>query len=141
VANAAETRAKVLRWAEIVEDKAARSMVNELSRNTPKITGRLERARRRRDTVRGDVFVSTVTQPGGPGEPDNLPNWLDEGLQFVIKPKRPGGLLRFKVGARVVYARSVLWNRTRRSRRFWSDVMTESTWASKLRDAARSTTV
>lgn len=137
MADTTDTKRRILAWAGVVHDLAARQLVNELSKNTPKTTGRLERARRRRDTQQGARFIATVTQPAGAGEPDGLPRWLDEGRQFTIRPRRPGGVLRFKVGARVVYARQVLWNRSQRSRGFWSDVVDEEGWDRSLRQAAR----
>ena len=141
MADASGLRRLVTEYGGIVQDKAATSMVNRLSGATPRITGRLERARRRSDTFSGGVFSSLVEQPPGAEEPDALPNWLDEGTQFVIRAKR-GGVLRFRGrGGAIVFARQVLWRPRPTSVGFWSKNMTQQNWSDDLDRAAASTTV
>lgn len=137
MADASGLRTLVRREAARRHDLAARRMVNELSEATPVQTGRLERARRRRDSRRSDVFVATITQPAGAGEPAELPEWLDEGVEFTITA-RPGGKLRFRPrGSGVIFRQSVRWRPRPESVGFWSNVITLRNWRKKLRGAGR----
>ncbi len=119
-----------------LHDLGARELVNALSKATPIETGKLEQARKRKDSGTGTLFVAEVEQPAGAGEPDRLPQWLDENTSFVIKPRRRGGVLRFRMrGVGVVFARSVRWRPRPESVGFWSKTMTDGGWRRSLQSA------
>ena len=141
VADASGLRRLVTVYGGIVHDKASTSVVNGLSGATPRITGRLERARRRRDTLQGTTFVAAVEQPGGADEPNQLPNWLDAGTEFDIVPVR-AQYLRFRGrGGQVIFAKRVRWRPRPASIGFWSRTVNATTWAQSLQQAQASTTV
>jgi len=141
VADASGLRRLVTVYGGIVFDKGATSVVNQLSASTPRITGRLERARRRTDTLRGTVYSAEVLQPGGADEPDQLPNWLDDGTSFDIVPVR-AKYLRFRGrGGQIIYAKRVRWKPRPASVGFWRRVMTQQTWEQSVERAQASTTV
>jgi len=134
-------------WAATVQEKAATSMVNRVSEATPKVTGKLERSRRRSDSSTATTFTSTIRQPGGDGEPDLLPNWIDEGTQFEIVPRQARFLVFPKVAGLgsasfprgFVFAKRVVWRPKAPGVGFWSKTMNASTWQRSLQDAARTT--
>lgn len=127
------------RWAQDVEQRAADQMLAELAVNAPRgETGRMaaDSARRRTDTVSGDVFSTRIVQESGAADrPEALPNWLEEGRQFPIRARRARAL-RFRVGGTVIYRREVLFNRSQRSQGFWSRVMNQEHWREVLRQNA-----
>ena len=136
MADTSDTRRRVLRWAELTQRQAATTLTNRLSKATPKVTGGMERARVRRDTSAGSVYRTKLTQPaGGSGRPDDLPERIDVGKQVVIVPRRARAL-RFRAGGAIVFARRVLWNRSRRSQGFWSKTVNEQEWRRALDEAA-----
>jgi len=139
VADTSSTKRALTTWSRIVERKAADSIVNQLSASTPKITGKLERARTRRDTETATTFTSTIEQPGGADEPDLLPNWLDTNTRFQIVPRR-ATVLRFRGrGGQIVFAPKVDWRPRPGSVRFWSRVMTQAKWQDALERVAPNT--
>lgn len=141
MADASGLRRLVTEYGRTVHDKASESIANQVSANTPRITGRLERARRRRDTLRGTTFVATLEQPGGAGEPDALPNWLDEGRSFEIRPVR-AKVLRFRgLGGQVVYRVRVQWRPRPGSVGFWSRAVNPDGWRDALGRAQDTTSV
>lgn len=141
MADASGLRRIVTEYGRTVHDKASTSVVNALSGATPRVTGRLERARRRRDTLRGTTFVAEVEQPAGVGEPEALPNWLDEGATFPIRAVNVRAL-RFKgLGGQVVYRVRVQWRPKPSSVGFWSRTVNQAEWEQACQQAAERTTV
>jgi len=141
VADASGLRRLVTVYGGIVHDKASTSVVNDLSKATPRYTGRLERARRRRDSLQGTVFVAAIEQPGGADEPDQLPNWLDTNTSFEIVPVR-AQFLRFRGrGGQIIYAKRVRWKPRPTSVGFWSRTVNATAWSQSLQRAQASTTV
>lgn len=138
MADASGLRRLVAEYGRTVHDKAAESVVNQLSAATPKVTGALERARRRTDTFDGAVYTALIEQPAGDDEPSALPDWLDEGLEFLIEAH--GRALRFRgAGGQIVFRRSVMWRPRPSSVGFWSRTVTADAWRDAL-DRASSTT-
>lgn len=136
MADTTALKRRVARWAQQVERNAADSTANRVTKNTPRVNGRMIRDLQRHDTTAGDTYLTKLRQGPGDGDrPDALPNWLDEGRQFVIRARR-GRALRFKVGGRVIFRSEVLWNRSRRSQGFWSKSVNATQWERDLRDAA-----
>lgn len=136
MANTAKTKERLRRWATLVEQDAATRIVNSVSKATPRETGRLERARRRRDVTVGTKIVTQLVQEAGAGEPAELPEWLDRNVQFPIEA-RPGGVLRFRVrGGRVLFRKRVQWRPRPESVGFWSRNVNARTWSEALDDAA-----
>jgi hypothetical protein len=134
-------------WAAVVQDKAASSMVRRVSEATPKITGGLERSRTRNDSSTQTSFTSTIRQPAGPGEPDLLPNWIDDGTQFEIRARqapllvfpRVAGLGGASVPRGFVFAKRVVWRPKPGGVRFWSKTMNAESWQRSLQAAAATT--
>jgi hypothetical protein len=133
----------------IVHDKASASVVRRVAEATPKVTGRLERARKRTDSLQGTTYSARVDQPGGQGEPDALPNWLDENVSFIIRPRSARFLVFPKVAGLgsasfprgFVFAKKVRWRPKPSSVGFWSKNVNASAWEQSLERAQQSTTV
>jgi len=149
VADTRDLQRRVTTWAATVQDKAASSMVRRVSAGTPKVTGKLEQARRRTDSRTATRYSSLIQQPGGTGEPDLLPNWIDENTQFEIRPRRARFLVFPKVAGLgsasfprgFVFAKRVVWKPKPRGVGFWSKVMNQTEWQRSLDEAAASTTL
>ena len=139
MADTSELKRRVNQWAAQTQRAAADTSVNRLSRATPKVSGRLERARRRRDMSAGTAHSSVVVQPAGPGEPTDLPENLDKGRTYRIpssgNARRP---IPLRIGGMLIFRWNVpKWNRNRRSKGFFSKSLTASNWLADLKNAAR----
>lgn len=141
MADASGLRRLVEQYGRTVHDKAAESMANQLSAATPKQTGALERAQRRSDTFDGSTFSALLEQPAGVGEPDGLPEWLDEGREFIIEAVRARALRFRGAGGRVVFAKRVHWRPRPGSVGFWSKTVTADGWRRALERAQGTTSV
>lgn len=139
MADAAGLRRLVTEYGRTVHDKAAESLVNQLSAATPRYTGALERARRRTDSFDGTVYSALIEQPAGDDEPSALPDWLDEGTEFLIEAVNAKALRFRGTGGQVVFRRSVWWKPKPGSVGFWSRTVTADAWRDAI-DRASSTT-
>lgn len=95
-------RAEINRLANRDAERVAREVAAQASRLAPRVTGRLAGSIRAQPvmSLRGPMWRVESTVPYAPFvEEDTRPH--------VIRPRRPGGVLRFKVGGRTVYARIV----------------------------------
>jgi hypothetical protein len=143
VADASGLRRLVEVYGGVIHDKGAASVVARVSAATPKVTGRLEQARRRTDTMSGTVFSAEVEQPGGQGEPDQLPNWLDGNVEFEIVPVRARFLVFPKIAGLgsasfprgFVFAKRVVWRPRPGSVGFWSKNVNAAEWLQALERA------
>lgn len=135
-----ELRRQVERYAQDVERAAADRLLRQLEPRLPRVSGKMaaESSRKRADTTVGSRHQTRIVQEAGaPDRPEALPNWLDQGVSFPIRARR-ARMLRFRGDSgRIIFRREVQWNKSRRSRGFWSDVFNEGNWEEALRAEAQ----
>ena len=136
MANTRATKDRVRRWATSVQIDAADTVAQSVSDATPVDSGALRRSLGRSEVRGGTRIVTRLKQDAAPNTPTQLPEWLDQNVQFPIVA-RPGGVLRFRVrGGEVVFAKRVRWRPRPESVGFWSRNVNARAWAKALNDAA-----
>lgn len=105
----AQLQESLRRDAAVRFSRAVRITTDRLDATTPVKTGRLKRSRRTTFTTGGNVLSAQIDYSArSPGGAD-YGKMLDEGLRPHRITARSGGVLRFVVGGRVLFRRSVNW--------------------------------
>lgn len=129
--DATRLKAALGRWALRVVDDASDRMLAFAQQEAPRQTGELAREIRVKNVVQsgtryGSGLVASTIQAVT----------TDQGARpHVIRPRRPGGVLRFPSHGAVVFARSVN-HPGNRAQRWWA-AMHRRRWPTALRTAAR----
>lgn len=144
MADTSDTKRRITSWSRTVHAKAVLRLENDVRDHAPRITGRL------RDSVTSQQLIppprirATIESNPGPGEPDDLPNWLDESRIFTIPRGGTGPkvLMFTPVGeSEPIFRRKVFWRPRPGSADYWSDQVNDTAWLQALDRAASATTL